>query len=87
MHRIRLHADRLRERAKALGDESDISIAQRTGVTASTVSRLLSGRTTPSAESLVALADAYGIPVDDLLQRPDTEQAAAVHNQTDRVPA
>ncbi|MFD5571955.1 helix-turn-helix domain-containing protein [Streptomyces cadmiisoli] len=85
MHRIRLHADRLRERAKAHGDESDHSIAQRTGVTASTLSRLLSGRTTPSAESLVALADAYGIPIDDLVQRPETEQPAAVPNQAEKV--
>jgi transcriptional regulator with XRE-family HTH domain len=78
MHRIRLHTVRLRDRAAALGDESAYAIAQRTNVPESTLSRLFAGRTTPSTDTLVALSDAYGISVDDLLQRPETEEAAAV---------
>ncbi|MEZ7004971.1 helix-turn-helix domain-containing protein [Streptomyces sp. AD55] len=69
MHRLRLNARRLRATARAVGVETDGAIAERAGVGASTLSRLLAGRTTPSTETLVALADTYRIPMDDLVQR------------------
>ncbi|MFJ1528194.1 helix-turn-helix domain-containing protein [Streptomyces mirabilis] len=85
--RIRLHANRLRDKAREVGDESNYAIAQRAGVPESTLSRLLTGRTTPSADTLVALSDAYGITVDDLLQRPERKQVTTVPAHVERVPA
>ncbi|WP_234481838.1 MULTISPECIES: helix-turn-helix domain-containing protein [unclassified Streptomyces] len=87
MHRIRLHASCLRERAAEVGDESNYAIAQRAGVPESTLSRLLAGRTTPSTDTLVALSDAYGIAVDDLLKRPEKDETVTVPAQVERMPA
>ncbi|MFF3655003.1 helix-turn-helix domain-containing protein [Streptomyces olivochromogenes] len=84
--RIRLHANRLRNKAREVGDESNDAIAQRAGVAGSTLSRLLTGRTTPSTDTLVALSDAYGITVDDLLQRSEGEQVTTVPPHVERVP-
>ncbi|MFC8332815.1 helix-turn-helix domain-containing protein [Streptomyces olivaceus] len=87
MYRIRLHAVRLRERAAEIGvGASNYAIAQRACIPESTLSRLLAGRTTPSADTLVALSDAYGITIDELVERtPRTP--GTVPAQVGRVPA
>ncbi len=62
----RLRALRL-ERGRTLGDLSAI-----TGISASTLSRLESGQRRPNLELLLPLAQAYGVPLDDLVGAPQT---------------
>lgn len=64
---LRLHAQYLSEKAEAAGDKTNIAIAVRTGVRESTISRLMTGRTTPSLATLAALAAAYDTTLDDLV--------------------
>ncbi|MFH8977092.1 helix-turn-helix domain-containing protein [Streptomyces sp. NPDC017890] len=56
-----------RERGMTLAD-----IAELTGVSESTLSRLESGRRRPSLELLLPLARAYDVPLDDLVGAPRT---------------
>ncbi|MGW3971110.1 helix-turn-helix domain-containing protein [Streptomyces ardesiacus] len=67
----RLCAQALLDRAREHGDKLDIEIARRVRLTQSTVSRLLTGQTTPSLSSLVALRAAYGISLDELVPVQD----------------
>jgi transcriptional regulator with XRE-family HTH domain len=62
----RLRALRL-ERGRTLGD-----LSAATGISASTLSRLESGQRRPNLELLLPLAQAYGIPLDDLVGAPQT---------------
>lgn len=62
-----LHTDVLCEQARKIGDRTHRAIALRAGVEQSTITRLLTGRTTPTAATLVALRQAYGVSLDDLL--------------------
>jgi transcriptional regulator with XRE-family HTH domain len=48
------------------------SLADETGLTASTLSRLENGRLRPTLEQLLPLARAYGVPLDDLVAAPPT---------------
>jgi transcriptional regulator with XRE-family HTH domain len=47
------------------------SLAAATGISKSTLSRLESGQRRPSLELLLPLADAYGVPIDDLVGAPE----------------
>lgn len=47
-------------------------LAQETGLTASTLSRLENGRLRPTLEQLLPLARAHGVPLDDLVAAPPT---------------
>lgn len=47
-------------------------LAQETGLTASTLSRLENGRLRPTLEQLLPLARAHGVPLDDLVAAPRT---------------
>ena len=47
-------------------------LAAETGLTASTLSRLETGRLRPTLEQLLPLARAHGVPLDDLVQAPPT---------------
>ncbi|MDH6189212.1 Helix-turn-helix protein [Streptomyces sp. ADI96-15] len=67
MDSARFCADFLTKKATAAGDITLHAIALRTGVRESTISRLVSGRTAPSLATLVAVADAYGCSLDDLV--------------------
>lgn len=69
--RVRLNAKALREKAEALGDTEQTEIARRSGIDPGALSRLLAGTRSPSLETIVALAAAYGGPIEDLLSRPD----------------
>ncbi|MFZ4266512.1 helix-turn-helix domain-containing protein [Streptomyces arboris] len=64
---LRLKADVLNRKAEAAGDLTMYDIAQRAGVRESTISRLLSGRTTPTLSTLAAVAVAYGTTLDELV--------------------
>jgi transcriptional regulator with XRE-family HTH domain len=47
-------------------------LAEETGLTASTLSRLENGKLRPTLEQLLPLARAHGVPLDDLVQAPLT---------------
>ena len=69
--RYRLNGEALRAKAKAVGDTEQTEIARRSGIDPGALSRLLAGTRSPSLETIVALAAAYGGPIEDLLTRPD----------------
>ncbi|WP_240802973.1 XRE family transcriptional regulator [Streptomyces sp. A1499] len=48
------------------------ALADETGLTASTLSRLENGRLRPTLEQLLPLARAHGVPLDDLVAAPAT---------------
>lgn len=73
-----LSADVVRAAATQLGDRTDYAIARRLGLRQSTVSRLMAGRTVPTVTTLVAVRDAYGITLDDLVVTAKAEAAEAV---------
>ena len=82
-------AEWLKKKAKAAGYDIDSpkgarsALAEATGMSITQIGRTLDGKTTPSAESQVALARALGIPVSEmfvrsgLLRRSDVPQLDA----------
>ncbi|MFF2650358.1 helix-turn-helix domain-containing protein [Streptomyces sp. NPDC058045] len=71
-----LRSDRLMEAAATRGDHTSYAIWKRTGVAQSTLSRLRRGIAKPAADTLLTLATAYELSVDDLIDR-DVENGAA----------
>ncbi|GLY06178.1 XRE family transcriptional regulator [Actinoplanes sp. NBRC 101535] len=62
-------------RLRALRQTRGVSLAAlaaETGLTASTLSRLETGRLRPTLEQLLPLARAHGVPLDDLVAAPPT---------------
>jgi transcriptional regulator with XRE-family HTH domain len=62
-------------RLRALRRQHDITLsalAESTGISVSTLSRLESGQRKPTLELLLPLAQAYGVPLDDLAGGPAT---------------
>jgi transcriptional regulator with XRE-family HTH domain len=62
-------------RLRALRRQRDITLsalAESTGISVSTLSRLESGQRKPTLELLLPLAQAYGVPLDDLAGGPVT---------------
>lgn len=76
MPTYRLCADRLREAAAAKGDASSYAIAKRTGLAESTLSRLNRGKSRPTTGSLLILAAAYDLTVDELVEHASAEASA-----------
>jgi transcriptional regulator with XRE-family HTH domain len=62
---------RLRALRRAHGTTLD-ELATQTGLTASTLSRLETGKLRPTLEQLLPLARAHGVPLDDLVAAPPT---------------
>jgi transcriptional regulator with XRE-family HTH domain len=60
-----LHGKRVTSHAMQAGDRTHADIARKLRLTQSTVSRLLSGTTSPSLRTLLRIRHAYGIPLDD----------------------
>jgi transcriptional regulator with XRE-family HTH domain len=75
MSSYRLRSARLREAAAARGDHSNYAIAKRTGLNQTTLSRICRGVAKPAAQTLLTLATAYELSVDELIDR-DTEGTA-----------
>lgn len=87
MSDYRLHVERLRSAAAARGDHTSYAIFKRTGVAQSTLSRLRRGIARPAAETLLVLSAAYGLSVDELIERgnddaPGVEPGAPVEHAT-----
>lgn len=63
------NATRFRCLADAAGDTTLDAISQRTGIDTGLLSRLLRGERKPSFDTLVAAADGYEVPTDELIVR------------------
>ncbi|MDT0353881.1 helix-turn-helix domain-containing protein [Pseudonocardia charpentierae] len=66
--------DQVGSRLKRLRTQRGITItglAHATGISKSTLSRLETGQRRPTLELLLALSQAYGVPLDDLVGAPD----------------
>ncbi len=59
-------ARRLRHLRRSL-DYTQREISSRTGISQATISRLESGKTLPSYQTLVQISTTFGVQVDDLL--------------------
>lgn len=64
---LRLHMDTLLAKAGELGDQSVADMAQRTGISRSTLHRLAAGTKQPSLATLWTLRDAYRVRLDALV--------------------
>ncbi|MER5482987.1 helix-turn-helix transcriptional regulator [Streptomyces sp. NPDC002812] len=64
----RLRVDTLRKAALVKGDQSGYAIAQRTGLSEPTVSKLLRGVSLPGLKALLLFDRAYGTTPDDLIE-------------------
>jgi ribosome-binding protein aMBF1 (putative translation factor) len=73
---FRLDATKLLEAAKAHGDHSQASIARRTGIAESSVSRILRGEAQPDLNSAMRLAEQYDIDLRSVIKRVPIEAAA-----------
>ncbi|WP_329471717.1 helix-turn-helix domain-containing protein [Streptomyces sp. NBC_01723] len=73
MSDYRLQVERLRSAAAAQGDHSSYAISKRTGVAQSTLSRLRRGIAQPATATLLVLAAAYGVSVDELIERENDD--------------
>lgn len=87
MSSYRLRSARLHEAAAARGDHSNYAIAKRTGLNQTTLSRICRGIARPAAETLLVLSSAYGLSVDELIERenddaPGVEPGAPVEHAT-----
>lgn len=75
---LRLHMATLLVRAREFGDESVADMAQRTGISRSTLHRLAAGTKQPSLATLWTLRDAYRVRLDALVyDDPQTMQRGA----------
>ena len=66
--------DRVGSRLKRVRKERGVTLhdlAERTGISTSTLSRLENGQRRPSLELLLPLAQAYRVPLDDLVGAPE----------------
>lgn len=64
---LRLHMATLLVKAREFGDESVADMAQRTGISRSTLHRLATGTKQPSLATLWTLRDAYSVRLDALV--------------------
>ncbi|MFF4976519.1 helix-turn-helix domain-containing protein [Streptomyces sp. NPDC001083] len=64
---LRLHMAKLLVKAREFGDESVTDVAQRTGISRSTLHRLAAGTKQPSLATLWTLRGAYGVRLDTLV--------------------
>jgi transcriptional regulator with XRE-family HTH domain len=61
-----INADKLRAAAALIGDKTDYSIHKRTGLSKSTISRILNGKVEPKVSTVDMLGQPYGLKFDDL---------------------
>ncbi|WP_432132719.1 helix-turn-helix domain-containing protein [Streptomyces tendae] len=73
MSSYRLRSAHLHEVAAARGDHSNYAIAKRTGLNQTTLSRICRGIAQPATTTLLALSSAYGVSVDELIERKNDD--------------
>lgn len=83
MSSYRLRSAHLQEVAAARGDHSNYAIAKRTGLNQTTLSRISRGIAEPATKTLLTLAQAYDVSVDELIERhatvaPEVQSGATV---------
>lgn len=73
---IRLNVERLRAAARELGHTTDTQIANHTGISGSTISRLAKAGSTQAAKVVTfhALGEPYGLTVDELILNEDDDE-------------
>jgi transcriptional regulator with XRE-family HTH domain len=72
----RLRVDKLRETTAIYGDTTGYAIAQRTGISESSVYRYLSGSAQPDLNSMLRISEAYEVHVEDLMERAQPAASA-----------
>lgn len=73
---FRLRIDKLLEAAAGHGDTTGYAITRRTGIAQSSVYRYLDGSAQPDLISMLRIWDAYGVPVQDLMERVESIEPA-----------
>lgn len=74
MYRLRI--DALLDAAANQGDRTGYAIARRTGIAESSIYRLIRGEAQPDLISALRLGEAYGITVEELMQRETANEKA-----------
>ena len=59
----------------AHGEMTQADLADRIGVTRQTIIAIEQGKYSPSLEMAFQIAHAFGVPLDDVFQYPDAEEA------------
>ncbi|MFF2189298.1 helix-turn-helix domain-containing protein [Streptomyces sp. NPDC058155] len=73
-----LSVEALKEAAKrAHGDITGYAISRRTGISESSAYRILSGAAQPDLNTALRLATAYAVPVEQLVERIETDDSIA----------
>lgn len=73
---FRLDVTKLLEITSAHGDATGYKIYRRTGIPESSVYRYLSGEAQPDLNSVMRLAETYGLDIRDVIKRVPVEVAA-----------
>jgi transcriptional regulator with XRE-family HTH domain len=73
---FRLDIPKVLEVAARHGDKTRADIYRRTGITESSVYRILNGETQPDLNSAMRLAETYNIDLRDVIKRVPVEAAA-----------
>ena len=71
MYRLRIN--KLRQIAAEHGDTTKYAIHRATGISQSSIYRILSGEQQPDLFSVLRFAETYGTTVEDLMERTDDE--------------
>ncbi|MEU0991080.1 helix-turn-helix transcriptional regulator [Streptomyces sp. NPDC005953] len=69
MYRLRIEV--LRSAAAAHGDITGYAMHRRTGIAESSIYRMLSGESQPDLTSALRLFSAYGVPVEELMEKTE----------------
>lgn len=72
-----LNTDKLRAAAAEAGDQSLYSISKRTGLNLGNLSKITRGEWGPSLDTVVRLAAAYGLTVEQLVQVKEQDAQSA----------
>lgn len=72
-----LNAETLREAAARIGDHSLYRISKRTGLNLGNLSKILKGEWSPSLDTALRLAAAYGLTVEQLVTAQEVEALSA----------
>jgi transcriptional regulator with XRE-family HTH domain len=73
---FRLDTDKILEVAERHGDKTRADIYRRTGITESSVYRILNGETQPDLNSAMRLSETYDIDLREVIKRIPIEAAA-----------